>query len=816
MANPGNPVLWVPENLVFSPARRKTGGDLELLSGVGTCGRLLEACDRSERLGEGGDEDVAQPIVLKNGTDSADPSLLEKLFCQYVSCGKVELARLVFDKMQRPRVFLWNSMIRAYSWNGPFHRAVDLFRRMVNSGVAPNKFTFPFVLKACSGLLVLQCGKEIHSRVMRVGLHADVFVCTALVDMYMKCGRLDESRRLFVKMSHRDIVAWNAMVAGCALHGMHGDAIDFVLDMTRTGVTPNSSTVVAVLPAIGEAKALTHGKSVHAFCVRKGLEKVDVLVGTALLDVYGKCNHIDYAQKIFDAMTVRNEVTWSAIIGAYVSCDHMAKALEAFNQMMLEGHQQPTSPTLASILRACARLTELNGGRQMHGYLLKSGFSSDIMVGNSLLSMYSKCGNAEDAVGLFSKMETRDTVSYGAIISGCLQNGNVQEALHIFRKMQASRTEPDVATMVGVIPACSHLAAVQHGRCSHGHVIVRGLSSDISICNALIDMYAKCGRINDARDIFDRMVKRDVVSWNAIISGYGIHGLGKEALSLFHSLQITGLNPDDVTFICLLSACSHSGLIKEGKELFSAMTKSFNIVPRIEHCICMVDLLGRGGHLDEAQDFIKNMPFASDVCVWGALLSACRLHKNLQLGEEVSRIIQKLGPEGTGNFVLLSNIYSAAGKFDEAAIVRIHQKRKGFKKSPGCSWIEIRGKVHAFIGGDQSHPDSLRIHEILGDLFVEMQKLGYKANTSYVLQNVEEEEKEHLLLYHSEKLAIAFGILSLSGSQPIFVTKNLRVCGDCHNAIKFITTITKREISLRDANRFHHFIDGNCSCGDFW
>lgn len=768
------------------------------------------------RLGALRDGGVARLDKPCYRLDEADPSMVENLLFHHISCGKVDLALLLFKKIDRPGVFLWNAMIRACSWNDRARGAVDLFRCMVGSGVTPNKFTFPFFLKACSGLLALNLGMEVHGRVVRIGLHSDVFVSTALLDLYMKCGQLKISRRMFDEMPQRDIVAWNAMIAGCSLHGMHEDTLSLVTEMQRLGVTPNSSTVVALLPTIGEARVLSQVKIVHGFCVRRYMDKAHVLVGTALLDVYAKCLSLEYAEKVFDGVTAKNEVTWSAMIGAYVSCDRMVQALDAFNQMVLDQRCPPTPTTLATILRACARLTDLSRGRQLHGYLTKSGISSDITVGNSLLSMYSKCGNAGDALGLFGEMGTRDTVSYSAIISGCLQNGSAEVALRIFRQMQASSAEPDAATMVGVIPACSHLAALQHGRCSHGYVVVRGLSSDTSVCNALVDMYAKCGRIILARKLFDRMSKRDIVSWNTMMSGYGLHGLGKEALSLFFGLQAVGLDPDDVTFIGVLTACSHSGLVEEGKELFSAMSEKFNLVPRVEHCICMVDLLGRGGFLQEARDFVQKIPFAPDVRVWGALLSACRLHKDVKLGEEVSRMIQKLGPEGTGNFVLLSNIYSAAGRFDEAASVRILQRDQGFKKSPGCSWVEIRGRVHAFVGGDRSHPCSSRIYEILGDLFIEMRKMGYRPDTSYVLQNVEEEEKEHLLLYHSEKLAISFGILSLSAGQPIFVAKNLRICGDCHTATKFISMITRREITVRDANRFHHFINGTCSCGDFW
>ncbi|KAF9624724.1 hypothetical protein IFM89_013262 [Coptis chinensis] len=698
----------------------------------------------------------------------------------------------------KTNIILWNSMIRAYAWKGPLDEAIEFYYKMFDLGITPNKFTFPFVLKACSGLKALEIGKEIHSHVKRSGLDSDVYICTALVDFYAKCGCLYEAKDLFDKMSHKDVVAWNAMIAGSSLHGRYEDTVQLIFEMQDSGTSPNSSTLVAVLPTIGQAKALRQGKSIHGYCVRKAVYK-DVVMLTALLDMYAKCDSLEYARRIFGTISVMNEVTWSAMIGAYVLHDRMREGMKAFDQMFLEDNVSPTPATIGSVLRACAKLTDMSRGRRIHGYSVKTGLVEDLMVKNSLLAMYSKGGVLDDAIRLFDEMKLKDTVSYSAVISGCVQNGNGEEALRFFNNMQVSGVNADIATMVGVLPACALLTALQHGRCSHGYLTVCGFALDTSICNALIDMYSKCGRIYFAREVFNRMPKRDIISWNAMIAGYGIHGLGREALLLFHDLQNEGPKPDYVTFICLLSACSHSGLVPEGKHWFHVMAQDFNIFPRMEHYICIVDLLGRGGLLDEACNLIQSMPFEPDVRVWGALLNACRIHGNIKLAEEVSKKIQRLGPEGTGNFVLLSNIYSAGGRWNDAANVRVVQKDQGFKKSPGCSWVEISGTVHAFVGGDRSHPLSAKICDKLDELLVEMKKLGYQADIGFVLQDVEEEEKEISLLYHSEKLAIAFAILSLSADKPIYVTKNLRVCGDCHAAIKLISKITNRVISVRDA-----------------
>ncbi|CAL4926493.1 unnamed protein product [Urochloa decumbens] len=738
---------------------------------------------------------------------------------QHIARGQLTFARQVLDRIPAPDARAYNALIRAYSWRGPFHAAIDLYRSMLHRRVTPNKYTFPFVLKACSALADLRSGRAVHAHAAAAGLHADLFVSTALIDLYIRCARFGPAANVFAKMPMRDVVAWNAMLAGYAQHSMYQHAIAHLLDMQANDrLRPNASTLVSLLPLLAQHEALPRGKSVHAYCLRACLdqEEEQVLVGTALLDMYAKCKHLNYACRVFHGMPVRNEVTWSALIGGFVLCDRMVQAFSLFKDMLAQGLCFLSSTSVASALRVCASLADVRMGTQLHALLAKSGIHSDLTAGNSLLSMYAKAGLIEETMALFDEMAVKDTVSYGALLSGYVQNGKAEEAFLVFKKMQACNVEPDVATMVSLIPACSHLAALQHGRCSHGSVIIRGLASETSICNALIDMYAKCGRIDLSRQVFDKMAAWDIVSWNTMIAGYGIHGLGKEATTLFLDMKKQGFAPDDVTFICLISACSHSGLVTEGKRWFNTMTQKYGILPRMEHYICMVDLLARGGFLDEAYQFIQSMPLKADVRVWGALLGACRIHKNIDLGKQVSRMIQKLGPEGTGNFVLLSNIFSAAGRFDEAAEVRVIQKVKGFKKSPGCSWIEINGSLHAFVGGDQSHPRSSAIYQELDNILIGIKKLGYQADTSFVLQDLEEEEKEKALLYHSEKLAIAFGILSLDEDKTIFVTKNLRVCGDCHTAIKYMTLVRNRVIIVRDANRFHHFKNGQCSCGDFW
>ncbi|KZV28283.1 pentatricopeptide repeat-containing protein [Dorcoceras hygrometricum] len=780
--------------------------------------RLIEACIGSKSLKQG--KIIHQCILKLIGEDFGSQSPhLDKLVRFYLSCNRHQLAHRVFNSIpnhsRKNKTILWNQIIRAYAWDGPFEKAVDLYNEMVDTGVIPTKYTFPFVLKACSTLQDVDSGVKIHGHAKRYNLENDVYVCTALVDFYVKCGYLVEAREVFDGMPRRDVVAWNAMAAGFSLHGLCLDAIGLVSEMQNKGVEPNSSTIVAIMPSIAETCRLREGRAAHGFCLRRDFHD-DVVVGTGLLDMYGKCGKLVHAKHLFKTLALKNEITWSAMIGAFVTCDYVEEALELFKKMRMEASMTPSPVMLATVIRGCAKLNDLNVANQIHCYTFKSGYVSDIIVCNTLLSLYAKCGSMNYMIKFFQEMQAKDSVSYSAIITGCVQNGNAEDALQMFHKMQLSGFEPELATMMGFLPACSQLSALQHGICGHGYSVVRGFESNVSLSNALIDMYNKCGKIEEARLVFDKMHGRDVVSWNAMLVGYGIHGYGKEAILLFQNMQNEGAQPDYVTFVALLSACSHSGLVSEGKYLFHVMSQEFKILPRMDHYFCMVDLLGRAGLLDEAHNFVSTMPFEPDAHLWNALLSACRIHKNIELGEAVSKKIQSLGPSSTGNFVLLFNMYTTAHRWDDAAVVRITQKDLGFRKRPGCSWIEVNGIIHAFVGGDRSHPQFAMINKKLDELDVEMKIMGYSAESDFVYQDVEEEEKEKILLYHSEKLAVAFAIISLKAHKPIIVTKNLRVCGDCHTALKYMTIIAKREITVRDTSRFHHFREGICSCGEFW
>eukprot|EP01018_Ginkgo_biloba_P037429 Gb_17093 [translate_table: standard] len=624
-----------------------------------------------------------------------------------------------------------------------------------HSSPKPNTSIYVSLLQGCTNIKVLN---QIHARLLQCGLDENAFFGTKLVNMYTAYGSLDNARLVFDRIYQHNFLLWNAIIRGYAVNGHCQETLTLYYQMQHEGFWPDNFTFPLALKACANLSALREGQEIHCHMILTGFNP-NVFVWTALIRMYVKCESIEDARKVFDKTLKRDVVLWTAMIAGYAQHGHANEALSLFQQMQLDG-MKPDSVTIVSVLQACALSGVLRQGKCIHDYVMRNGFELDVFVGTVLIDMYAKCGIIEIARRLFDRMSERNVVSWNAMIAGYAQNGLANEALSLFHQMQSIEVVPNSATMVSVLLACAHLGAPQQA--------------------------------------------------------YGMHGHGDEACALFYQMQQTGIKPDHITFISILSACSHAGLVDEGWKFFHCMTQDYCIMPRGKHYACMVDLLGRAGHLDEAQDFIKGMPIKPDAGVWGALLGACRIHCNIELGEHVAEHLFDLEPENVGVFVLLSNIYAAAGRWNDVAKVRTMIKDRGLKKTPGCSLIEVNNRVHAFLVGDRSHPQSERIYATLETLAWQMEEVGYVPTTNFVLHDVEDEVKEGMLYSHSEKLAIAFGLINTSLGTPIQITKNLRVCGECHNATKFISKFVRREIIVRDANRFHHFRDGLCSCGDYW
>lgn len=467
------------------------------------------------------------------------------------------------------------------------------------------------------------------------------------------------------------------------------------------------------------------------------------------------------------------------------------------------------------MLTCCTGSSGPNLGRQIHSLALKTNFDSHIYVGSSLLDMYSKASEINDARRVFDMLPDRDVVSCTAIISGYAQLSLDEEALEIFKLLHKEGMDCNYVTFASLFTAISGLASLDYGKQVHGLVIRCEVPFYVVLQNSLIDMYSKCGSLKYSRKVFDNMHERSVISWNAILVGYGKHGLGSEVVRLFNSM-IQEMNPDGVTFMAVLSGCSHGGLVDEGLNIFDYMVKDQKMKPEIGHYGCVIDLLGRGGRIEKALEVIKSMPFEPTSALWGSLLGACRVHANASVGEVIARKLLEIEPENAGNYVILSNLYAASGRWQDVTRVRELMKLKTVTKEPGRSWINLDKTRHTFYSSDRSHPQREEIFVKIMEVYERIKEAGYVPDLSCVLHDVDDEQKESILLRHSEKLAIAFGLMGTSTHELIRITKNLRICVDCHNFAKFVSKVYGRDLSVRDSNRFHLIVGGMCTCGDYW
>ena len=704
-------------------------------------------------------------------------------------------------------------MLKGYAKNSSLHCAMSFFVRMKCDDVKPVVYNFTYLLKVCGDNADLRRGKEIHGQVITNGFSSNVFAMTGVVNLYAKCRQIDDAYKMFDRMPERDLVCWNTIIAGFAQNGLARVALDLVLRMQEEGQKPDSITVVTVLPAAANIGSWRIGKLIHGYAIRAGFELL-VNISTALVDMYSKCGSVGTARLIFDRMKQRTVVSWNSMIHGYVQSGDPEEAMAIFQKMLDEG-VEPTNVTVMEALHACADLGDLERGKFVHKLVDELKLGYDVSVKNSLISMYSKCKRVDLAAKVFEGLQGKTIVSWNAMILGYAQNGRVNEALNHFCEMQSQNIKPDSFTLVSVIPALAELSVTRQAKWMHGLVIRNCLDKNVFVMTALVDMYAKCGAIRTARKLFDTMEERHVTTWNAMIDGYGTHGLGKDAVELFNDMQKGTIKPNDITFLCVISACSHSGLVQEGLRFFSSMKEDYGLEPAMDHYGAMVDLLGRAGQLNKAWDFIQDMPVEPGITVFGAMLGACKIHKNVELGEKAAKKLFELNPDEGGYHVLLSNIYATASMWDKMAKVRTMMEKTGLQKTPGCSLVELKNEVHSFYSGSTIHPQSKRIYAFLETLGEDIKAAGYVPDTNSI-HDVEDDVKKQLLNSHSEKLAIAFGLLNTSPGTTIHIRKNLRVCGDCHNATKYISLVTGREIMVRDMHRFHHFKNGTCSCGDYW
>ncbi|KAK0574009.1 hypothetical protein LWI29_016896 [Acer saccharum] len=569
-----------------------------------------------------------------------------------------------------------------------------------------------------------------------------------------------------------------------------------------------------------KCNSLRELKQIQAFTIKTHLQN-DLNVLTKFINF---CTHnpttssMDHARLLFDKIPEPDIVFFNTMARGYSRSKTPIHAVSLFVQVLNSG-LLPDDYTFPCLLKACACISVkgLEEGKQLHCFAIKLGLNNNVYVRPTLINMYFECNDVDAARRVFDKISEPCVVSYNAIIAGYARRSRPNEALSLFRELQERNLKPTDVTMLSALSSCALLGSLELGKWIHEYIKKYRFDKYLKVSTALIDMYAKCGSLDDAVSIFDNMRVRDTQAWSAMIVAYATHGQSHKAISMFEEMKKAQVHPDEITFLGLLYACSHTGLVEEGCKFFYSMSDKYGIVPGIKHYGCMVDLLGRAGHLDEAYRFIDELPIKPTPILWRTLLSACGSHGNLELGKQVIERIFELDDSHGGDYVILSNLCARTGRWEDVDFLRKSMKDRGAVKVPGCSSIEVNNVVHEFFSGDGVHTVSTDLHRALDELVKELKMVGYVPDISLVCHgDMEDEEKEMTLRYHSEKLAISFGLLNTPPGTTIRVVKNLRVCADCHSAAKLISLIFDRQIILRDVQRFHHFKGGKCSCGDFW
>jgi pentatricopeptide repeat protein len=636
---------------------------------------------------------------------------------------QIEDAFELFGKIPERNIVTWTSIISGLVRIGAYEDGLSLFSEMLASGIAPNDFSLNVAIKACTGVASVEVGEQVHSLVVRLGLLVDTWTANSLIDFYSKCGSMSNALMVFDRMPHRNLVSYTSLISGYCFNGLFESAIQVFHQMMQHGIQPNEHTFTCVLTACGPHL----GKQLHSFLIKNGIHD-NLYSGTALIDFYSRNHEYEMAGKVFQNLKERNIVTWCSIISSCIRGDQFEDALNIFNWMILESIR-PNEYVLSAALGACR---SINVGKQFHSLVIKYNFVSDICVVNALISMYSRIGHVEDLEAIFIRVENPDLVTWSAVVSGYFQNGFEERSITALCYMHHRGYTPNDYALSSGLSSCAGLALFDQGRQFHGLALKLGF--DLGLCggNALINMYFKCGCVDDAEVAFDAMCSHDATSWNSLIHGYAYHGRVKKVIELFNEMEFYGILPDDSTFLGLLFACNHGGLVEEALQYFALMKSRYGIIPSSQHYACMVDILGRNGRLEKALRLILEMQHEPDMLIWKTLLGSCRLHGNLDIGKVASDNIKELSKKDSASYVLMSNLYAMHGDWDEAGRERRDMDEMGLKKKAGWSSIEIKNEVHCFFAGDRIHREIESVYGVLGELSEIMKD---ERNISVYLEN---------------------------------------------------------------------------------
>lgn len=697
---------------------------------------VLKACASLE---EGGVGIQVHGLVIRMGFDN-DVITGSALLDMYAKCKRLDDSLRVFGEIPVKNWVSWSAMIAGCVQNDQYVEGLELFKEMQSAGIVVSQSIYASVFRSCAGLSALKLGSQFHGHALKCGFGWDIIVGTATLDMYAKCGSMTDAQKLFNSLPKHSLQCYNAIIVGYARNDQGFEALLLFRLLLKSGLGFDEISLSGAFSACASIKRDIEGLQAHALAVKTTFSS-NICVANAILDMYGKCGALAEAVHMFNGMDRRDAVSWNAIIAAQEQNGNEEDTLALFASM-LRSRMEPDEFTYGSILKACASKQALNSGMEIHNRIIKSGMGFDSFVAGALVDMYCKCGMVEEAEKIHNRTEKQTTVSWNAIISGFSLLEQSENALSFFSWMLEMGVKPDNFTYAIVLDTCANLATIGLGKQIHAQIIKQKLHSDVYISSTLVDMYSKCGNMQDSQLVFEKAPDRDFVTWNAIICGYAQHGLGEEALKAFENMQLQNVNPNHATFISVLRACAHIGLVDKGLYYFNAMVSDYGLDPQLEHYSCMVDIIGRSGRVGEALQLIQEMPFEADAVMWRTLLNICKIHGDVKIAEKATNSILQLEPQDSSACVLLSNIYADAGMWAKVSEMRKMMRQNKLKKEPGCSWIEVKEEVHAFLVGDKAHERCEGIYEMLDLLISEMKWDGCTPDVDFSFDGEAEEYEQ--------------------------------------------------------------------------
>ncbi|PON91716.1 Tetratricopeptide-like helical domain containing protein [Trema orientale] len=640
----------------------------------------------------------------------------------YSKLKRLDDAQQVFDEMPVRDTVTWTSLMKGYSENGDTKSVFRIASDMFGFGEKFNEHTCTVILKECNSLEDRKRGEQVHGFAIKSGLEENVSVGTSLISMYSKGGCLSDAEKVFNGIDNKDVRCLNYMILEYGKVGCGEKAMWVFIHLLSSGLEPSEFTYANIISACDGDVGVNEGKQLHGLSVKYGVVG-ESPIGNALITMYGKHGMVEEVERMFGTMDERDLISWTALLTAYLRRGNADKAVNVFSETLGLGFECD-SVYLSILLDGCSEWRNLELGSQIHGFVIKFGYLTDVKIGTALVDMYAKCGDLQSSKRVFNGLSNKTTASFNAILVGFMESfeDDEEDPMVLFNQLRFGGIRPDFITFSRLLSLSAGQASLLRGKNLHAYTIKTGYEADLTVSNAVITMYAKCGSIKEAHKTFSSMKNHDSVSWNAIICGYALHGHGRRAVSLFADMKKKGFGPDEITALAILQACTYSGLWETGISLFSEMEPEYGIRPVVEHFACMVDLLGRAGKFSEAIDFINKGPFSDSTLLWRTLVNVSKLHGEMDFGILASKRLLDLEPEEAGSYILVSNMYAGGGMLDEAANVRTVMNDLKLGKEAGCSWIEVEDKVHTFVASDMNHPRSTEIYAELDLLGDEMQR----------------------------------------------------------------------------------------------